>query len=105
LLLVLEVLRVAVLLIDEVGPDPGCADGAAAAKPLPRPRVAKPRTPAMALEAVSFLTVLMVFMNSLAFQVFCQLLDWLEGKGMALTNTPASGERCVLVRAQLVQML
>ena len=79
--------------------------GAAAAKPLPRPRAARPRTPAMALEAVSFLMVLMVFMNSLAFQEFCGLADRLDSKGMALTNTPASGERCVLARTHLVQML
>ena len=79
--------------------------GAAAAKPLPRPRAARPRTPAMALEAVSFLTVPKVFMNSLAFQVLCGLADRLDSKGMALTNTQASGERCVLAQTHLVQML
>ena len=36
---------------DEVGPVTACVEGAAAARPLPSPRAAKPRTPAMALEA------------------------------------------------------
>jgi hypothetical protein len=52
--------------------DPECVDGAAAAKPLPRPRAAKPRTPAMAPEAANCLMVLIVFMNCVAFQVSCR---------------------------------
>ena len=42
------------LVRDEVGPVTGCVDGVAAARPLPRPRAAKPRTPAMALEAANW---------------------------------------------------
>ena len=84
---------------DEVGPVTEYVDGAAAARPLPRPRAAKPRAPAMALEAANCLMVLVVFMSCVAFQVFCRLFDRLVKKGMALTSTRASGEKCVLASA------
>jgi hypothetical protein len=51
------------VLDEEVVPDPESVDGAAAAKPLPKPRAAKPRRPAIALVTASFLMVLMVVMK------------------------------------------
>jgi len=53
----------------------------------------------MALEAANCLMVLVVFMSCVAFQVFCRLFDRLTKKGMALTSTRSSGERCVLTSA------
>ena len=53
----------------------------------------------MALEAANCLMVLVVFTSCVAFQVFCRLFDRLTKKGMALTSTRTSGERCVLMSA------
>src|SRR5262245_2878845 len=61
-----------VVLDDAAAWDPASVDGAAAAKPLPRPRAARPRTPAMALEAANCLMVLIVVMICGAFQVSCR---------------------------------
>lgn len=70
-------------------------DGVACAKPVPRPRAAKPREPAMAPVAASFLMLLMVVI-SVVFRSYAGPYRLLVDKGMAPTSTPTSAKRCVL---------
>jgi hypothetical protein len=79
---------------DEAVLDPESVPGVAAAKPLPRPKAAKPREPAMAVLAASFSRVLMVVISGF----FRSIAGWSTGrvaKAMAPTNVRASIEICV----------
>jgi hypothetical protein len=64
-----------------VVPEPESVDGAACAKPLPRPRAAKPGPPSIAPEAAMFLMVLMVI--SSAIRMCCRSSPAVVDEGMA----------------------
>jgi hypothetical protein len=83
-----------VLDVDAVPESP--AEVSAAATAVPRLRAAKPRKPAMAMEAVSFLMVLVVVI-SFPFGSLPPVSRGLGNEVMAPRHTPSSGERCVCV--------
>jgi hypothetical protein len=90
--------------VDEVLVLPESVVGAAAAKPLPRPRAAKPREPAITALAASFWMVLMVVISG-SIRVVCRLYYRAcrirYGRGECLDI----GRKMRLVRTHVVQMM